>query len=131
MCAIDDCDMATVWTESWRVARKPWTCEECARTISAGESYRYVSALFDGHWGSYRRCAHCMAAGAWMGEVCGGYPIGMLREELTEHWHEGYRSVPFARLIVGQKRQWHDGRDPIPTGVVEMATKMLREQVAW
>lgn len=130
MCAIDDCEPATVWTEAWRVGRKPWRCFECDRTIPVGEHHNYVSTLVEGRWDSFRRCGHCMAAGVWLAEVCGGYPLGMLREELIEHWHEGYRSVPFARLIVGQKRRWHDGRDPVPTGVAEMAKQMLRAQVA-
>ncbi len=95
MCAIDDAEMSTVWSEKRRTARKPHRCQECDRTIA-------------------------------------GYPPTMLREELTEHWHEGFRSVAFGRLIVGQRRRWHDGRDPVPDGAVvaELARQMMRSQVA-
>lgn len=132
MCAIDSCDPATLWSEKWRTARKPHRCEECDRIIAVSERYRFVSALTDGHWSDYRTCAHCAVAGRWLDEVCGGYPSMMLREELFEHWHEGFRSIPFGRLAVGQKLRWHDGRDPVPDGaaVAELARQMMRAQVA-
>ncbi len=32
-------------------------------------------------------------------------------------------------MIVGMKRKWHDGRDPVPEGVREMAEKMVHAKV--
>lgn len=130
MCAIEDCEPWTVHREETRTARKPWTCGECDRTIPTGERYQFLTGLADHQWHEHRWCAHCAAAGLWLQEVCGGYPIGMLREELVEHWDEGFRSIGFARLLIGQRHGWHEGRDPVPVGVVDLAQRMLREQVA-
>jgi len=130
MCAFDDCDTADIWTHRDRKARVPHRCRECGRTVAPGETYRLNTWLYDGRWSTSKTCQHCLAAGSWLDEVCGGYPVGMLREELVEHWHEGFRSVPFARLIAGQKRRWHDGRDPIPEGVAALANQMMQGQVA-
>lgn len=132
MCAIDDLEPSTVWSEKWRTARKAHPCGECDRTIAPSERYHFVSALTDGHWSDHRTCAHCAAAGTWLHEVCGGYPTSMLREELAEHWNQGFRSVPFGRLVVGVQRRWHDGRDPVPDSAVVagLAKQMMRAQVA-
>lgn len=130
MCAVDDAEPWTVSREETPRARKQWRCGECGRGILPGERYHLLVGLSGGIWHKHRWCAHCNAAGIWLAIACGGYPTGMLREELIEHWNEGYRSLPFARLIAGQRRGWHEGRDPIPTGVSELAQAMLREQVA-
>lgn len=131
MCAIDDAEPLEVSHQQQRRARKAWACGECRRTIQPGELYRYLTGRVysDNEWLEFRWCRHCHAAGEWMGEVCGGYPREMLLEELREHWEEGYRSIPFARLIVGVKHGWHDGRDPEPVGVRELAKAMLAAQV--
>jgi len=132
MCAIDDADPADVWSETTRRAAKPHTCEECSRCIQIGEQHLYVSCLYDGHWSTFRTCAHCAAAGVWMRTVCGGYLTGGLLEELQEHWDEGYRSVGFGRLIIGARHRWHDGRDPVPAAVEvqALAERMLTQVVA-
>lgn len=132
MCAIEDCEPATIWNETHRNARKQHLCEECGRRIQPGETYRHVKILDDGRWSRYLECSHCEAAGTWLHAVCGGYPTSMLHEELDEHWDEGYRSVGMGRLIVGVKHGWHDGRDPIPdaTQVRELALSMMRQAVA-
>ncbi len=121
MCAVDDCEPWDVFRKEKRTARKQHRCHECYRLITPGESYTYLTGLIDGHWHTNRCCEHCEAAGVWLEVVCGGFPIGMLREELTEHWEEGFRSIAFGRLIVGQRRGWREGRDEIPSGVSEMA----------
>jgi hypothetical protein len=130
MCAIDFAEQAEFHNTEFRTARKPYPCEECARTILPGERHEYLTQKFDGRWSAWRTCQHCAAAGVWMTVVCGGYLIGDLRGELREHWHEGYTSVPFARLVVGVEKRWLDGRMPVPTGVHELATSMMRKQVA-
>jgi len=107
-------------------------CEECARAIAVGETYVFLVGLYDGQWSTYRWCLHCEAAGAWMWRVCGGYPLGMLREELQEHWHEGYRSVAFGRLVVGVRRGWLGGRAAVPDKdeVRSLADEMMHRAVA-
>ncbi len=130
MCAVDACEPADVWSQRDRKARVPHRCGECQRTVDTGETYRLFKWLYDGRWSSAKVCRHCLAAGEWLDVVCGGWPVGMLREELIEHWDEGYCAVAFGRLIAGQKMGWHDGRDPVPSGVASLATRMMRAQVA-
>lgn len=137
MCAVDDCVPWVVARTSRPTARKGYRCYECRRPILAGERYHKLVALSQWGqeaipvaWDTVRTCPHCIAASEWMSVVCGGYPLGQLLEELHEHWSEGYRSVAFGRLIVGVRRRWHDGRDPIPVGVSELASAMLRKAVA-
>jgi hypothetical protein len=132
MCAIDDCERSEVWLEDQVRARKPWSCQECWRCIPPGERYTRIKSLYDGFWSTIRRCRHCTVAGEWMNEVCGGYVTEGLLEELIDHWWEGYVSVPFGRLIVGVKRKWHDGADPLPdkAAVIELANTMMRAKVS-
>lgn len=63
------------------------------------------------------------------GDVRRAYVLREVYEELEEHWNEGYKSVPFARLIAGMRRKWHGGRDPVPTGMREMAESMMQRAV--
>lgn len=132
MCAIDYLDPADVWSSKDRKARVQHFCDECARVIAAGETYRLFSWLYDGRWTSMKVCPHCSAAGVWLDIACGGWPIGGLREELEEHWAEGYRSVGFGRLLVGQRRAWRGGADPVPDAeeVAALARRMLISKVA-
>jgi hypothetical protein len=53
-----------------------------------------------------------------------------LYDELLEHWRDGFRSAGLFRLIVGMRRRWHDGRDPVPTGVGALARQMLGQVAA-
>lgn len=128
MCAVDDAEPATVFEEWTRCARVAHVCGECARTIRPGEVYQVSSGLWDGRWSTFKTCAHCTVLGAWLGEICGGYPFGALTEELREHWRNGYASVALGRLIVAQRRGWRGGDDPVPSRgeVVELARRMLR-----
>jgi hypothetical protein len=130
MCAIEDCDPADFWHHSTRTARQPHRCDECGRAVSPAEKYDLYTWLYEGRWSRMKVCAHCSAAGEWLNVMCGGWPIGGLGEELSEHWDEGYRSIGFARLIVGFGRRWRDGTDLIPTGVAELARLMMAKQVA-
>lgn len=132
MCGIEFADPWDFVHEETRNAGKSHRCAECGRTIERGESHHYLTGVCDGYWTSIRTCAHCKAAGTWMDTVCGGYLTEGLREELTEHWEDGYRSVGLGRLIVGVRRRWHDGRDPIPdsTEVRALAKRMLEATVA-
>lgn len=129
MCRADDAELATIWDEKQRTAAKDHKCTECYRTIQVGERYRHISSLHEGHWRRDRMCPHCAAAGEWLVAMCGGYLLTEIYEELVEHWHEGYRSIPFARLIVGMRRKWHGGRDPVPAGMRELAKSMMQGAV--
>lgn len=133
MCSIDYCDeYSDVWIEKWRTARKAHKCYECGRSVKAGERYRFYKSLFDSRWFEWKTCQHCRTAGFWLDTVCGGYLSGGLFEELKDHWDEGYRSVGMGRLILGMRKQWHGGTDPIPDGeaVEKLAKSMMRKSVA-
>jgi hypothetical protein len=129
VCRVDDAERATIWDEKERTAAKTHPCSECRRTIAVGERYRHISTLSDSRWSRDYVCAHCTAAATWLSVTCGGYLLTEVLEELVEHWDEGYRSVPFARMIAGMRQRWHEGRDPVPTGVRAMATAMLQARV--
>lgn len=130
MCAID-AEPPTLARESSPTARKEHRCSECARTIRPGERYERVTGLWDGRWSTFTTCAHCRAARVWLEVVCGTWLYGELFQELEEHWNEGYASIPFGRLIVGVKRGWHGGADPVPDGVEEMARAMASPAPRW
>lgn len=130
MCAVDDCVPWTVRTETTPRALKDYRCVECPRTIRKGERHHKLVGLSDGEWHTSRTCNHCMALSSFMNVMCGGYPIGQLRAELVEHWREGYVSIPLGRLIACMRLGWHDGTDPVPTGVGAMAHEMLGKAVA-
>jgi hypothetical protein len=116
MCRSENADPATLCREVIRLAVKDHRCDECGRTISAGERYEFVHGLYDGHWDTYHTCQHCQAARAWLERECGGWVYTEVRDELIEHWEEDwiYRTIWLARVIAGMKHRWHDGRLPVP-----------------
>ena len=106
MCSIDG-DPPSFYREERRKARKVHTCEECGRQIEAGERYRFVSGMWNGHVGEHKACAHCDAAQRLLVKHCDGYMLGCLREELAEHIEEYLPwSISAARMMVGVKRHW-------------------------
>lgn len=126
MCRYEDAPSPTFFQETWPKAAKPHRCLECGRVIKKGETHRAVHGKWEDRFDSFRVCAHCDAAREWLTVVCGGSVFGEVLEELVEHWeYEDFRSIPFGRLIVGMKHRWHDGTDPVPTGIHELATAML------
>lgn len=130
MCAVDFADPADLWNHETRTARKPHPCSDCARTIEPGERYMHHTWLYDGRWDRAKQCRHCVALGDWMEVLCGGYLVGGLMEELTEHWDEGYRSFAVGRWMIHMRRRWRDGADPVPEGVGEAARLVMAAQVA-
>lgn len=130
MCAIDDCEPWTFYATATPVARKEYRCCECRRIIRVGDKHHKLTGLCDDTWSTSRTCNHCMAMTDLMNEMCGGYPVTRLFEELVEHWREGYASIRFGRLIAQMRHQWHDGRDPIPEGTRELAESLMTAAAA-
>lgn len=65
MCSCDF-DPPSAMTETRRRARKPHWCVECRSPISVGETYVYVSGVWDGRGDSFRLCATCSeVSNAW------------------------------------------------------------------
>lgn len=85
MCSCD-AEPAKVWTECDRKARKPYWCEECRAPIAVGAVYRYVTALHDGSWETYRFCLRCAQLGSDFNRVDsdGCWPLGGLIEAVFE-----------------------------------------------
>lgn len=63
-CTIDvdmDGDGPSCCTTAIRKARKHHKCCECYRQIEVGESYEYVSGIWDGVPHIYKTCADCLS----------------------------------------------------------------------
>ena len=88
-----------VWRQTTRKARKPHRCYECGGTIQPGETYEYVSYIFDHSPGSYHLCNKCENVREHIkhieeGRGCHGSeaicPVGGLRDAIWEdHDHYG------------------------------------------
>lgn len=116
MCEVEDAEPWSVVTVVQRKAAKEHRCTECFRTIRPGEVYQLTQGLCDGAWDTWKTCPHCLAAAAWLLEVCRGWVYGGVFYELVEHFHEGFGTVEMGRMIANMRRKWHDGRDPLPEG---------------
>lgn len=57
------CDPPTLYSETWRTARKNHWCIECRRTrIRPGDRYLDIAGLWGGRWDGFRQCARCANA---------------------------------------------------------------------
>lgn len=73
-----------------RAARKEHICIECARTIAPGETYEYISGVWEHQGQSYKTCIECAEIRIDLeDEMClepsmtySGIVFGTLREEL-------------------------------------------------
>lgn len=115
MCNIDDGDFCTVLHDATPKARKPHICSECGRTIEHGETYRHHATLYEGRIETHKCCAHCDVARDWLFAQCDGWSFNTVREEIIEHYHEGYTQL--GRFAVSLRRRWRGFRGqllPIP-----------------
>jgi len=119
MCMIQDCDgYWQMFTDETRTARKEHKCSECRRAIQPCEKYTYESGVFEGDFQVSKTCAHCKVARDWLMAECNGWMYTMVREDIEEHYGEGYGGMKLARIAVGMKRKWKQfhrpGLLPIP-----------------
>jgi len=129
---IDDDNGNVVLRTSAPVARKPYECFECYRTIDSGERHFVYHTKADYGFRSDRLCVHCRAtlvAGSrmtgcperwWVGEMHGLDPNeGFVGNILGDEGHvlTGAQRVTMLRTAVGRRRKWRraDGSllDPI------------------
>ncbi len=83
MCSCD-ADAPDIYTATMRTARKDHQCSECCRAIARGDSYEYVTALYDGSWSEYRTCRNCVVLRGMAAET-------PCHTELHECWWEEVR----------------------------------------
>lgn len=123
MC-VDVDDPVEVLQSKLRTARKTYKCDECGRTIQAGERYRYEFWTYEGDTESGRTCIHCEQARRWNKAVCGGsFYYGAVLDDVVEHWTEGevLHSLAFGRLVIGCRDRWHGGKDALLSDAVMRA----------
>lgn len=88
-------------TEFWRErlikrARRAHTCGECRRQIREGESYLYVSGVWDGDFGTHKVCSDCRSViDAFF---CNGYVFGQVWDDLREYAREAGGDLPESRV---------------------------------
>lgn len=111
MCMFEgaDCEIG-FHKATMRTARKQHVCQECGRMIEPGESYEFVAAKYDGDLWTGKTCAHCVAVRKWLIEVCGGYIYGGVRDDLSEHKHEGYNPRWLAAAVGCMGRKWRNSK---------------------
>jgi len=105
---IDDSDGPVTHIDIGRYvkARKEHRCNECRRTIRAGERYHNETFLDDNrNIKNHKTCPHCMVARGWLWDECGGWLYGGVREDVLDHWIDK-GDIRLARLIVGMRRKW-------------------------
>ncbi len=126
MCAIDYAEPFADYTDQWITAHASVSCSECHRIIQLGERYQYIRGLIDvdeDYWEHFRTCRHCAAAGSWLDEMCGGWPLCTLIEELEVHRDEYPSSAVLEDLYRSAVSKWSEGAEAIPDAA------MLRSDV--
>lgn len=98
MCMVDDAERSVRGSVERRRARKLYRCCECRGPIRPGDTYTRSGMLYDGRWSTYRQCAACDEALAWLTEHCGGWCYTGVYEDLDEH----FRDWPAANIEVGR-----------------------------
>lgn len=107
---IDYGDCETKWARhAYRVARKQHRCDECGRTIAAGEQYKFATGLTDDTVWTAKVCGHCLIAAAWLNENCGGYLYHAIHEDFADH---ATGNLAMLRIVVGARRRWRSFADP-------------------
>jgi hypothetical protein len=112
MCMYDDDWPAKVYRQQERRAAKDHRCAECNRTITKGERYHYVAAIWEDTWDTFRTCLQCRQVMRWLEVVCEGWMHGAIQEDLFEHvtgYESELRTRPLTRLARWMRADWLDG----------------------
>jgi hypothetical protein len=72
MCDFDG-ESPSFYRSVTRVARKDHQCCACQEVIRPGDSYRYITGIWDGDFGDYKQCARCSLM--W-DAICAAVPPG-------------------------------------------------------
>ena len=109
MCMADYGDRPEFWSEKSQTARKEHRCEECHRTIRAGEVYWCGFGKQEGSTYSSKTCSHCRVASDWLCRNCHGFLYSKVIEDFGEH---AEANLPMLRIVVGASRKWQSFTDP-------------------
>lgn len=94
----DGDDYSTLWREGKHRARIEHVCEDCGCTIPVGEEYGKATALYDGEWTDWKRCAACLLLAEMVATVTGACPLwGGLSESVgyaNEYERAGKKPLP-------------------------------------
>ncbi len=107
MCSNDYYDVASVYCQTLRKARKEHTCSECNRIIRKQEEYCNVFGVWDNRVSIFKTCSHCLKPQEWLRKECGGFAHGNLQNEILEHAEE-YRKMFLYRWLIGIRRKWNN-----------------------
>jgi len=84
-------DYCRTLREEQPTARKQHKCNECRRTIEAGEKYNREVSLYDGDISTYKTCLDCMSIRREF--FSGGFYYGDTKWMLRDHINEIYGDV--------------------------------------
>lgn len=104
MCRTDG-ERADAYSVDRPVARKDHRCEECRRTILAGEPYERHNMVYEHTASTHVICSHCAVLMEWLSIECGGTVMGELIEDIEEHAQE-YDRADLRELAVSARAQW-------------------------
>lgn len=112
-----------------RKARKPHTCEECWRTIDAGETYHRTAGSWEGDFFTIKACAHCNVFRKYIDQADDGYFEGYFggASAWVENVYWNYADLPgttfeqrlalyrMARYFQGRWRDRNGDLRPVPS----------------
>ena len=105
-----DYNPPAVYGSETRRARKDYRCSECRRTIAKGESHEVHTGLWDGHWDTFRWCAHCAAAWEVVRSIsdCDCFLFGDLWQGILDEMTDwgSTRNMAVYRMVCGARRKW-------------------------
>jgi hypothetical protein len=94
------CDLETPEFYSAHIvksARKMHKCDDCRHHIWPGESYEYISGMWDGYFSVYKFCTRCQEVRQWAQKKleCYCIALGELYSGLVEEYQYTLDSVLF------------------------------------
>jgi hypothetical protein len=105
-CICDYDNIPEFYKSKMRIAKKHHRCYECARTISPGEHYEYVSAKWDGDVSSVKTCQRCIDLRNYTTQniPCVCWSHGNMIEDCIESLREYSHELP-GLLFGGYRRK--------------------------
>src|ERR1700749_2787400 len=100
-----DNEPESFYKEETRKSKKNHQCCECDREIKVNELYKFVSAVLDGKYISFKTCNHCSLVKEWLLEIRGEFIHGELNEEIKYYAFECKKMFIY-RIFVQIRNKW-------------------------